>query len=227
MATIGCLTEPQAVRFLVLVRPQIACRARARPPAPGGVFRKSQATRKGAANSASARASSQGSATKGQAPTNPQGPPASGAGLLAAASTLLVTRIALGIVGIGFFGWIWMLLTAGFLFGLVLGLTWIHRFAHGHCSSVHNGSDPPVFAAGVSILMLWVMANCIADPAVTCQGPPACSLACRPWLGRRSDCEWQFGSISSGLLDDGTRALEEKLVAGRRVPSMNAQQLRS
>ena len=152
------------------MRPQIACGPRApwvwsSSEQAARVRKKSLAAEaKGAANSSSVRHRCKAQRQKGQAPTNPQRPPASGAGLLAAASAFLVTRIALGIVGIGFFGRIRMLLTAGFFFGLVLGLTWIHWFAHGSLLLDAQSQRSAGCRRGDQRPHALEMANCIADP---------------------------------------------------------------
>lgn len=166
------------------MRPQIACRP-CSPRAWSSSEQEARVRKKSLAGEANGGQQAPGTvprrSVKRRVPTNPQGPAASGS--LAAASAFLVTRIALGIVGIGFFGRIWMLLSAGFLFGLVLGLTWIHRFAHG---SLLLGAQSQRFTGcrrGISVRMLWVMANCSADPAVIWAMIACTFLGCRQWLG--------------------------------------------
>lgn len=150
------------------MRPQIACRPRA-PWAWSSSEQETRVRKKSLAGEANGAANKrqapfQGAASKGECRPIPRDHRHQG--LLAAASAFLVTRIALGIVGIGFFGRIWMLLSAGFLFGFVLGLTWIHRFAHGSLLLDAQSQRSTGCRRGISVRMLWVMANCSADPAV-------------------------------------------------------------
>ena len=209
------------------MRPQIACR----PCSPRAWSSSEQEARvrkkslageaKGAANKR--QAPFQGAASKGECRPIPRDHRHQG--LLAAASAFLVTRIALGIVGIGFFGRIWMLLSAGFLFGLVVGLTWIHRFAHGSLLLDAQSQRSGGCRRGISVRMLW------GDGKLQCR--PRRHLADDRlhffWLqaGLHLIVNGSLGPSRQACQVTGKQALEEKLVAGHRVPSMHAQKLRS